>query len=210
MRIVKESEERREEILDAAESLFAAKGYTSTSTNDIIDKVGIARGTLYYHFKSKEEILDAVVLRFTDSLINKAEAISLDKSIDLIDRIVLTMTSLSSDTELGKELLSEIHKNENALLHQKVQDRMLSRVVKIFERMIEEGNAIGYFNCQYPYETSDMIITYSYIAFDNDKMESNINKERLITGFIRNVEKLLSIEEGSMEKFFCLKMKYQS
>ncbi|MDD5973326.1 MAG: hypothetical protein PUC01_06395, partial [Spirochaetales bacterium] len=59
-------------------------------------------------------------------------------------------------------------------------------------------------------ETSDMIITYSYIAFDNDKMESNINKERLITGFIRNVEKLLSIEEGSMEKFFCLKMKYQS
>lgn len=139
-----------------------------------------------------------MVLRFTDSLINKAEAISLDKSIDLIDRIALIMTSLSSDTNLGRELLSEIHKKENALLHQKVQDRMLSRVVKIFERMIEEGNTIGYFNCQYPYETSDMIITYSYIVFDNDKMDLNLNKERLIAGFIRNVEKLLSIEEGAM------------
>ena len=65
MRVTKEAQERREEILDAAEALFASDGYASTSTNDIIDRVGIARGTLYYHFRSKEEILDAVVLRFT-------------------------------------------------------------------------------------------------------------------------------------------------
>ena len=63
MRVVKEAAERRKEILDAAEQLFAAKGYDKTSTNDILEKVGIARGTLYYHFKSKEDILDAVIDR---------------------------------------------------------------------------------------------------------------------------------------------------
>ena len=53
MRVVKEAEERRNEILDAADMLFADKGFDNTSTNDILEKVGIARGTLYYHFKSK-------------------------------------------------------------------------------------------------------------------------------------------------------------
>ena len=61
MRIVKEAEERKSEILDAAEELFAAKGYEQTSTGDILERVGIARGTLYYHFKSKEDILDALI-----------------------------------------------------------------------------------------------------------------------------------------------------
>ena len=50
----KESEERRNEILDAVDELFGQKGFDGTSTNDILEKVGIARGTLYYHFKSKE------------------------------------------------------------------------------------------------------------------------------------------------------------
>lgn len=43
MRIVKEAEGRRDEILDAAEKLFAAKGFDSTSTGDILDAVGIAK-----------------------------------------------------------------------------------------------------------------------------------------------------------------------
>ena len=54
MRIVKEAEERRKEIFDAADELFCQKGFNGTSTNDIIEKVGIARGTLYYHFNSAE------------------------------------------------------------------------------------------------------------------------------------------------------------
>ncbi len=50
MRVVKEAEERRNEILDVAQRLFTAKGFDNTSTNDILNEIGIARGTLYYHF----------------------------------------------------------------------------------------------------------------------------------------------------------------
>lgn len=61
MRVVKEAAIRRNEILDAAERLFVAKGFDGTSTGDILAEVGIACGTLYYHFKSKEDILDAMI-----------------------------------------------------------------------------------------------------------------------------------------------------
>ena len=52
MRVVKEAEERKNEILDVAERLFGTKGFDGTSTGDILNEIGIAWGTLYYHFKS--------------------------------------------------------------------------------------------------------------------------------------------------------------
>lgn len=67
----KEAEERKKEILDVAEELFTAKGYDNTSTTDILDRVGIARGTLYYHFKSKEEILDVLINRIMQGMEKK-------------------------------------------------------------------------------------------------------------------------------------------
>lgn len=48
---------RRDDVLEAAASLFANKGYAATSIRDIAHEVGILSGSLYYHFASKEELL---------------------------------------------------------------------------------------------------------------------------------------------------------
>lgn len=73
MRISKDPIIRKNEILDVASKLFAEKGFDHTSTREIIDQAGIARGTLYYHFKSKEEIMDALVERTTAELFAAAK-----------------------------------------------------------------------------------------------------------------------------------------
>ncbi len=63
--LVKMGPERRRDmradILDAARELFGTKGYTITSIADLADALGVTKGALYYHFKSKEAILDALV-----------------------------------------------------------------------------------------------------------------------------------------------------
>lgn len=63
---------RRGPLLDAAAELFAHKGYSGTSTRDIAKAVGMLPGSIYYHFRSKDEILLAVyregVSRFTTAL----------------------------------------------------------------------------------------------------------------------------------------------
>jgi len=51
----------REHIVEAADQLFYQRGYEHTSFSDIADAVQISRGNFYYHFKSKDEILDAVI-----------------------------------------------------------------------------------------------------------------------------------------------------
>ena len=60
-RIVKAPDVRRLEIMRAAEKLFKKEGYAKTSVESIIKKVGIAKGTFYYYFKAKDEILKALV-----------------------------------------------------------------------------------------------------------------------------------------------------
>jgi TetR/AcrR family transcriptional regulator, transcriptional repressor for nem operon len=51
----------REQIVEAADQLFYQQGFEHTSFADIADAVQISRGNFYHHFKSKDEILDAVI-----------------------------------------------------------------------------------------------------------------------------------------------------
>ena len=53
----------RDQIVDAADDLFYRQGYEATSFADIAGAVRISRGNFYYHFKTKDEILDAVIAR---------------------------------------------------------------------------------------------------------------------------------------------------
>lgn len=58
----------RDHIVEAADQLFYRQGYEHTSFSDIADTVQISRGNFYYHFKSKDEILDAVInVRLTNT-----------------------------------------------------------------------------------------------------------------------------------------------
>ncbi len=53
----------RERIVEAADLLFYQQGYEQTSFSNVAEAVGITRGNFYYHFKTKDEILDAVIGR---------------------------------------------------------------------------------------------------------------------------------------------------
>lgn len=199
MRIVKTAEERKEEILDVAEQLFAEKGFDNASTNDIINKIGIARGTLYHHFNSKEEILDAIVDRMISRSIAGARAIIKDTSIPLLDRLSGAFLSLNINTGAGVEVLEQIHKPQNALLHQKTQERLLGEVVPMIAELIEEGNKSGLFNSRYPLEAAEMVIVYSNMAFDELAELSPEQMQEKIMAFIYHTEKILGAKEKSME-----------
>lgn len=67
----------RDEIIEAADRLFYRQGYEHTSFSDIADVVRISRGNFYYHFKTKDEILDAVIearLADTRTMLERWEA----------------------------------------------------------------------------------------------------------------------------------------
>jgi len=200
MRVVKEAEERRNEILDAAERLFGTKGFDNTSTNDILNEVGIARGTLYYHFKSKEDILDAMVNRMASRLVENASAIAAQHEIPVLQRLTQMMLALNVDGDLGHEIMEQVHKPQNALLHQKMQERLLAGVNPLVTDLIQEGIALGICRTDYPAEVAEMTLLYSNTAFDALVQYSEETRHKKISAFIYNLERLLGMERGSMSE----------
>jgi len=199
MRTIKKAQERRNEILDAAEELFNQKGFDGTSTNDILEKVGIARGTLYYHFKSKEDIMDALIDRMTDTILEAAKEIGANKSIPVNERMIRVVMALNISGGNGKEIMEHIHKPQNALMHQKIQKIILNNVPSILADIIREGIEQGLFNTQYPYECMEMIVAYTNTVFDDDMVHLT-DEERIsrIEALVFNVERLLGVENGSL------------
>lgn len=199
MRIVKEAEERRNEILDAADELFGLKGFDGASTNDILDKVGIARGTLYHHFKSKEDILDALIERYNVRLLGAAQDIAADKSIPVVERIIRVVMALNISGGSSMEIMEHIHKPQNALMHQKIQKVIINGVTPILAEIIREGIQEGMFNTPFPYECMEMIVIYANTVLDDDLVELT-DEERMLRkqAFVFNIERLLGAEEGSL------------
>lgn len=202
MRIVKEAEVRREEILDAAEKLFAAKGFDNTSTGDILDAVGIARGTLYYHFKSKEDILDGVIQRITGRLMQAAGEIVRQKELPVLERLTKAIMSLNVESEIGHEIMEQVHRPQNALMHQKMQTTLLAGINPILTELVEEGVGQGICRTRYPESVVEMTILYANTAFDelNAAGLSPAQRERKIAGFIYNLERLMGMAEGSLRE----------
>lgn len=202
MRVTKEADERKNEILDVAETLFELKGFDGTSTNDILEKVGIARGTLYYHFKSKEDIMDGIIERYNNRVLAVAKRIATDKSIPVLGRIIQVILSLQVKGEKNKEMMAQIHKPQNALMHQKIQRVIITEVTPILAELIREGIDEKIFNTPYPYECMEMIIAYANTVFD-ENMVMLTEEEMMgrVQAFIYNLERLLGVLEGSLSDF---------
>lgn len=198
MRIVKEAAERRNEILDVAERLFCTRGYDNTSTNDILAEIGIARGTLYYHFKSKEDILDAMIDRILDDITAKASRIALDESRPVLERLTKTVLAANVDTKTGDMILEQVHKPQNALMHAKMQERLINQLIPLFVKMIMDGMKQGIMQTDYPEDTMQMLLMYSNTVFDDSIAYSEEEKKGKVMSFIGNTEILLHMEKGSL------------
>ncbi|WKX68767.1 TetR/AcrR family transcriptional regulator [Streptomyces sp. XD-27] len=72
---VRPSPERREELLATAAEVFAAQGYNATTVRRIADAAGMLAGSLYYHFDSKESMLDEILSTFLDELWARYDAV---------------------------------------------------------------------------------------------------------------------------------------
>ncbi len=199
MRVVKEAQKRKDEILDCAVRLFMEKGYDSTTVTDIMNEVGIAKGTLYYHFKSKEEILDGILNRMFVTHIERANRIADDTTLGVHEKLRQALLSLQIREDGATEVFEEVHKPQNALMHQKMLQRMMLDVTPVLARIIEEGIEAGVFYTRYPYESAELFVTYGNIVFDGGFLEFNEDEiKRKIIAFVTSMERVLGAPEGSM------------
>ncbi|WP_275096343.1 TetR/AcrR family transcriptional regulator [Sedimenticola hydrogenitrophicus] len=87
------SERTQQRIIDAANQLFYRKGYNRTSFTDVVDEAEVPRGNIYYYFKTKEEMLKAVIkhrMETTTLMLSEWEK-SIKTPLDRLERFVQIM-----------------------------------------------------------------------------------------------------------------------
>lgn len=128
------------------------------------------------------------------------EVIAVQKNIPVLERLTMMMLSLNvSDGNFGQELLKQIHKPQNALMHQKMEKSLLFGINPIITDLIREGMEQGICQTDYPEEAAEMTFLYANTVFDDLMEHGEEEKQRKIAAFIYNLERLLNMEQDSMK-----------
>ncbi len=188
---MKKGERTKRALLQIAYSLFISRGYENTSVDDIIEQAGIAKGTYYYHFDSKEQTLEEVIGMMIDREAEAARQV-LRSDMTVPQKIAGIIGSLRPGQE---ELPIEgaLMKPENALMHARIKRRLVETVLPLLSEAVGEGIAQGVFSCDNIPERVRMLLVISNETFDEGRFT-----QRDVDVFVDITEKLLGAKPGTM------------
>lgn len=157
-RIVKNPMERKSDIVNAARYLFQTKEYDKTTMKDVMDHLGIAKGTIYHYFDSKEELLEAVIANIVDTnikqmqnLIENATGTALEKIKSLVET-----GNIAADNNV---ILDHLHRRCNDAMHIRLLAATLVKQAPLYEKLIKQGCDEGLFQTDAPLECAEFILS---------------------------------------------------
>lgn len=204
VRVSKQPEVRRREILDAAVELFARKGYAATSINDILEAVGIAKGTFYYHFAAKDEVMRAVVVQLVEEGIAHARVIAADRSLPVAERVLAIIASQRAHGDKAA-MVNSLHEAGNAEFHLLSHTALIERLTPVIAAVVREGITAGVFDTPFPDESVEMILTaVSFLTeggFESRAGEGSegagADRDNVVPALLLGAERLLGAAPGT-------------
>ncbi|TQI79390.1 TetR family transcriptional regulator [Serratia fonticola] len=165
VRTVKKPEVRRAEILQAAGKLFQEQGYETTSVDEIVRSAGIAKGTFYYYFKSKEEILAALAQQICADIVSRSQIIADDPQLGAIEKFCAIIAAQNQTVEDGQSIVKDLHRPENRALHERSNIETVLSFGPILASVVEQGNREGVFHVADPLSTVQFVLAGSLFLF---------------------------------------------
>jgi AcrR family transcriptional regulator len=199
MRVTKDPVVRKSELIEAAEALFREEGYRQTSVSDIVKKIGVAQGTFYYYFKSKDNILDAVVDHYIDLYRRSLELLLADECTDPCKKIEIIANTALALHKYDPRLAEFLHSEENLATHQRYIMKSIGVVIPQITAIVEQGKAAGIFNVRYPRESVEMMV-YAFMYLE-DAVAMSGDDERyrhMIQAAEDILTRVLGVENGRL------------
>lgn len=145
--------EKQESIVRAAIELFSSKGYAASSTNEIAKKAGVAEGTIFRHYKTKKDLLLAIVAPTIAKIVGPLVLKDFNKVIeapyatfeDFLRAVIRNRLSfVKHNLPILKILIQEIpfHDDLRNTFKQHVAKETMARVVKVLERFQRDGTLV--------------------------------------------------------------------
>ena len=194
---MKKGEKRKQQLLKIAYDMFLTKGYENTPVDEIIEKAQIAKGTYYYYFQSKEQMLEEVIDMMIDKEVEMAKDI-ITMDIPVPQKIVGILTSVKP-TEEEQPIKNALFQPKNELMHYRVRKKLIEVLTPLLSEVVEEGVNEGIFECDNIPERVKMLLIISDGMFNEDTFTEND-----IHVFIDMTEQLFKAEKGMMSFIYDL------
>jgi AcrR family transcriptional regulator len=212
-RVVKAPAVRREELIDCAQRLFLAQGYEKTTINEVIAATGLSKGAFYHHFRSKEDLLEAITERIARESLAFVTGVHADKSLDALKRLN-AMLSLGRDWKLEhigelRAMFTTLLRPENAMLYHRIVEAAFEVMAPALATVIAQGAAEGLFDVGDPRIAADTLlwlgngrrpVVMEGLTLAETDMEAGVS---LILNRIRAeqaiIERILGLEPGSVD-----------
>ncbi len=180
-------------ILDISEKLFMEKGYDNTSVQDIINGLGgLSKGAVYHHFKSKEEIFDAVGKRLSDKIIEKYQSLCENKVLNGFEKLkeMFRISLANADEDILYSSAPDIIQNPRLLTAQ-VKGIFYDVVPHYVRPIINEGLEDGSIKTDYPEELSQVIVMLTNLWLNPMIIQADIET---MSKRVRFFDKMLQCE----------------
>ncbi|MCT1401238.1 TetR/AcrR family transcriptional regulator [Paenibacillus sp. p3-SID867] len=168
-------EETINQILTVALNLFMQKGYEQTSIQDIINELGgLTKGAIYHHFKSKEEIWQAVIDHAFKGVDEMLSGIRDDKGLNGLEKL-RKISQASLDNAARNELASvgpNLLRNPKLLAAQ-IENILENAVPVYIQPIIEQGMRDGSIRTDYPKELSEVLVILTNIWLNPEVIEAS-------------------------------------
>jgi AcrR family transcriptional regulator len=198
-RIVKKPTERRAEILKTARDLFLTKEYDKTTMQDVMDHLGIAKGTIYHYFDSKEALLEAIVIDMVNTKVAEMEALlrkSKKTALEKIKEIAL----LGNMAKGNEKILAPLHSPSNSAMHIRILSETVIKLAPIYEKLIRQGCDEGIFQTEYPLECAEFLLSGVQLLTDTGIYPwTEKDLKRRAQAFPKLIEQLLEAPQGSFQ-----------
>jgi len=212
-RVVKAPAVRREELIDCAQRLFLAQGYEKTTINEVIAATGLSKGAFYHHFRSKEDLLEAITERIARESLAFVTGVHADKSLDALKRLN-ALLSLGRDWKLEhigelRAMFTTLLRPENAMLYHRIVEAAFEVMAPALATVIAQGAAEGLFDVGDPRIAADTLlwlgngrrpVVMEGLTLAETDMEAGVS---LILNRIRAeqaiIERILGLEPGSVD-----------
>lgn len=167
-----------EQIIQISIKLFSEKGYDNTSIQDIAKKLGMTKGAVYHHFKSKREILEIVLKKYFESSSRNSRTFLYDNNFstgkEKISQFLRSTTQKDIDESFLYVLKSQIN---NPQLTIQIMREIVASSAPIMTSGIKAGNSDGSLNVKFPDQTAEVFllllnIWLNPVMFSRDEVET--------------------------------------
>lgn len=162
MWISKSKDERKSEFIYTALELFTEKGYENTSINDILKKMNITKGSFYYNFESKEDLLVQIVDLLTKGIVRVIQKISEQEELSALEKL----RKLSYDMihfryehkTIYQALIAIQYDEKNILIAKRFFNEIIRQTTTFIAKILEQGIKEKVFKIVNLQETSELYI----------------------------------------------------